>query len=300
MRKQRYNFCAFILLLAFSLVHLAGAQTNRPATSTKHSLWKIQGKTNTVYLLGSIHVLKPDSYPLPVPIEAAFSNAQIAVFETDIDKLSQPEAQLQIMNQAGLPPGQTLQQQLSPQTYAQFTNHLEGTGLPAVMFDSLKPSIAAMTLEVLEMEKLGVDPKYGVDEHFFKLTRQENKEIIPLETVDFQIQMVTEFSKEEGEQLMKATLKDIDNTKKELSEMTTAWQTGDSAKLEKLLNEAMQDSPAIFKRLVTDRSQRWVPKIEELVRSGTNAIVIVGAGHLVGKDGVVELLKKQGFNVTQL
>ena len=159
--------------------------------------------------------------------------------------------------------------------------------------------MAAMTLEVLELQKLGVDPEHGLDKHFFDRARKDGKQIVPLETVDFQLDLITGFSKEDGESVMKATLKDLDNETKEYGVMVTAWQTGDTARLEKFLNEAMQDAPAIYKRLLTDRSQSWVPKIEGLSRSGTNAIVIVGAGHLVGKDGVVELLKKKGLKVTQ-
>jgi uncharacterized protein YbaP (TraB family) len=111
---------------------------------------------------------------------------------------------------------------------------------------------------------------------------------------------VTEFTKEEGELLVKTGLEEIDTTRESYADMVAAWKTGDVPKLEKLLNEAVQESPAIFKRLVTDRNQRWIPKIEEFLRGNKRALVVVGAGHLVGKDGVVELLKKKGFKVTQL
>ena len=110
---------------------------------------------------------------------------------------------------------------------------------------------------------------------------------------------VTDFTKEEGELLMKTTLQEIDTTTKDLAEMLRAWQTGDADKLEQLLNDASRKAPAIFKRLVGDRNRQWVPKIEEWLRGGNNAVVIVGAAHLVGKDGVVELLRKKGYKVTQ-
>jgi uncharacterized protein YbaP (TraB family) len=86
---------------------------------------------------------------------------------------------------------------------------------------------------------------------------------------------------------------------KDLGDMFKAWQTGDADKLNKFLNEAMQEAPVIYKRLVTDRSRRWVPKIEELAQGKENAIVIVGAGHMVGPEGVVELLKKKGYKISQ-
>ena len=90
-----------------------------------------------------------------------------------------------------------------------------------------------------------------------------------------------------------------DKLKKEFRDLMKAWRTGDSDKLEKMLNEASREAPAVFKRLVTDRNQRWAPKIEEWSRGNQNVIVVVGAGHLVGSEGVVELLRKKGLKVTQ-
>jgi len=239
--------------------------------------------------------------PMNAPsYDVVITNAQIVVFETEIEKMALPETQMKMLSKAQLPEGQTLRQQLSPATYASFTNHTSQAGLPLEMFDQFTPSIAAMMLEVLELQKLGVDPEMGVDAHFFERARKAGKKIVPLETADFQIEMATSFSKEEGELLMKSTLKEIDNAKKAYGEIVSAWQNGDAAKLEKFLNDAMRESPPIFKRLVTDRNHRWVPKIEELLNGSRNAIVIVGAAHLVGNEGVVELLKKKGLKVTQL
>ena len=117
--------------------------------------------------------------------------------------------------------------------------------------------------------------------------------------MEFQINLITGFSKEDGEDLLKSTLQDMKTLKSELNELLKAWETGDGAKLEKLLNDSMKDSPPIYKRMVTDRNRNWLPKIESLARGNKNAIVIVGAAHLVGKDGVVEMLKAKGWKVTQ-
>jgi uncharacterized protein YbaP (TraB family) len=159
--------------------------------------------------------------------------------------------------------------------------------------------MAAMMVEVFEMTKLGLEPEQGIDKHFFGLAKKAEKQIVPLETVDFQISVITEFTKDEGEAMMKATLKDLDNVKTELADMLKAWRTGDSASLDKMLNEAMTEAPAVYKRLVTDRNRRWVPQIEEFLNGNKNAIVIVGAAHLVGKEGVVQLLKDKGYKIVQ-
>ena len=98
---------------------------------------------------------------------------------------------------------------------------------------------------------------------------------------------------------MKATLRDLDKIKDEFNDIVKAWKIGDSQKLDKMLNDAMVESPAIYKRLVGDRNHNWLPKIEAFLKGDKNAIVIVGAAHLVGKEGVVELVKAKGYRVIQ-
>ncbi len=290
------------LLVALGVLVLAAplaAQPSNSAPAGLHSLWKVEGKSNTVYLLGSVHVLKAENYPLPSVIENAYSNSVIVVFETDIAELESFATQAKLLAQSMLPEGETLAGQLSPTVYASLSNHLTAAGLPALVFDHLKPGMAATMLDTLELQKLGLDPQQGLDMHFNALARKQGKQIAALETVDFQISLITDFSKEEGELLVKSTLEENDQIKNEVAGLLKAWETGDSASLEKILNEETQKAPAIYKRLLTDRNRRWLPKIEEWLGGEKPTIVIVGAGHLVGKEGVVELLRAKGLKVTQ-
>src|SRR5262249_47284561 len=159
MINRRFTVAGAALLFALSLLRpvLAG---EAPAAAPKlHTLWKVEGKTNAVYLLGSVHLLKPEHYPLPAVIESAFTNAKVAVFETDIDALERPDPQFKLLGRATLPEGQTLAGHLSPAVYASFMRHIQDSGLPVMMFEQLQPSVAAMMLEVLELQKLGLDPE---------------------------------------------------------------------------------------------------------------------------------------------
>jgi uncharacterized protein YbaP (TraB family) len=300
MKDRRFLFIATVLLPACFLCRPLAAQDNAAAAAARHCLWKIQGQSNVVYLLGSIHLLKPENFPLPAPLEAAFSNSPVAVFETDVAKMNDPQIQRKLMTQAELPAGQTLQQCLSPQTYAAFTNQARESALPLERLQSLKPSMAATFLTLVELAKLGVDPTNGVDKYFADRAIKQGKQLIALETLDFQIDLMTSFPPGQDDLIMNIALKDLNQTRQKYADIVTAWQTGDSAALEKLMNDAVREAPAIFQRLVTDRNKSWLPKIEELLRGDKNAIVIVGAAHLVGDQGVVELLKKQGLKVTQL
>jgi uncharacterized protein YbaP (TraB family) len=188
---------------------------------------------------------------------------------------------------------------LTAATYDQFMAAASDSGVPLAMFDELKPALAAIMLVAIEVEKLGFEPELGLDKHFYDLAKKAAKEVVPLETVEHQLNLVTDFSKEEGELLMKSTLKELETTRKSFTDIFKAWRMGDEQAMEKLLNGASREAPAIFKRLVTDRNANWVPKIEEFARGARPAIVIVGAGHLVGKDSVVDLLRKKGMEVRQ-
>lgn len=299
MKLARVKCIAGLWLLAASLAPQLFAQAPAGQTAGLHTLWKVENGTNALYLLGSIHVLKPEDYPLPTVVESAFTNSSVIVLETDMAAMEDPQVQMKILGKAQLPAGETLQQQLSPPVYKMFTNHVQSAGLPATMFDNFRPSLAAITLALIEIQKLGVSPEYGVDKHYFERAKKTGKTIEALETVDFQVNLVTDFTKEEGELLLKTTLEEVDNTKKEFRTLLKAWKEGDSATLEKLLNETSKEAPAIYKRMLTDRNQRWVLQLEKLLRAGRNTLAVVGTGHLVGEDGVVELLKKKGWKITQ-
>jgi uncharacterized protein len=301
MKLPKHSPSFLVLWLSLAIALPATAQEQPAARAATHlPLWKLEGKTNSVYLLGSVHFLNKTNYPLAAPIEAAFKEAQVVAFETDVGAMSQADTQLKLLNQAKLPEGETLKDQLSAETYAAFMQSAEKSGLPEAMFTQFKPLMAATMLLLVDLLQMGLDPEQGVDQHYFRRARASGKEIVPLETVDYQIDLVTGLSKEEGELAVKSMLKDMANTRKMLGEIVKAWRTGDAASIDKFLNEATSEAPAIMKRMVTDRNRNWTPKIEGLLHGGKNAVVIVGAAHLVGKEGVVELLRQRGMKVTQL
>ena len=252
-----------------------------------------------MFIVGSIHLLKKDNFPLPEVIEAAFRHSQVAAFETDLRKLEEPAFQVTFAGKAALPPGDTLRKLLPPSLYARLGERLRAAGMPGDMFDHLKPSFTAVTLEVLALKDLGFDPEFGLDLYFYKRARQQAKPVVALESPNFQVDLLTQFSSADGELLLKTTLDDLENMRKEFSDMLQAWQDGDTAALEKLLNHAMREAPDLQKRLVTDRNHRWAPIVQELAHRAGNAIVIVGTGHLVGPEGLIELLREEGLPVVQ-
>ena len=288
-----------LLVLAALMPRTIGAQELHALSTNRHCLWKLSGRHASVFLLGSIHLFKAEDYPLAASIERAFTNAGIAAFETDIGEMERRAMQPETLAKTLLPAGETFRDQLSAQTYTLFTNYAAEIGLPLFALEQLRPAVAALALVELECKKLGFDPENGIDLHYYKLARKAGKSLMALESLDFQLDLLTSFSKQENELLVKSTLQDIKTTRQDFAEILRAWKCGDAPGLEKVLNSMAVEAPAIFKRLVTDRNERWTPKLEEWSRGQTNAIVIVGAAHLVGKDGLVELLRRKGLNVSQ-
>ena len=286
---------------ALWLVALAGVggASEPTAAPERHSVWKVQGEKCAVHLLGSVHVLKAEHYPLPAAFENAFSNASLIYFETDIGAMLKPETQSKLAMRAALPEGQTLKDSLSEQTYGGLSQHLKASGIATAAVDRFKPGFVVMTLAMIELRKQGFNPESGMDLHYFKRAEPERKTVRGLEPLDFQINLICDLRREEGEALMKSTLVDLQHARDKFGALITAWQTGDSASMEKLLNQAQKEDPAIMKKFLTDRNRQWVPQIEALVRGTNNAVVIVGAGHLVGQEGIVELLRQKGCKITQ-
>jgi len=281
------------------LTSVAGPAAAPASAAGKHSAWLVQGTNCTVTLLGSVHVLKKEHYPLPDVFESAFSNASVIVFETDIAGMNEPATQKKLMSRAVLPEGASLKDHISEETYNALKQRLDQSRLPEAAISRLKPGVAMMTLVVLEIQRLGYHAELGMDQYFYKRAKQQGKDIRWLEGVDFQIGLICDLTDEEGDSVVKSTLDDLSEAQTKFEELLGAWHTGNEAELEKMLNEANRKEPVLMKKLITDRNVRWVTKIENYARGTNDTAVIVGAAHLVGEGGVVDLLRQRGWKVTQ-
>lgn len=294
------KFTGFIYRLQLALVALCTMTAAAWVAADNLPLWKIEGTKSPVWLLGSVHFLKASDYPLPAAMDEAYEQSQVVVFETDMKALESPTIQLQLLTKGRLPAGTTLQEQLSPETYEQLVQHAAKAGLPAALLDSLKPTLAATMIVAAELVKLGFTPTAGVDHHFLERCLEDGKKRVALETPEFQIDLLTSFSKDEGEALVKTTLEEFETMKDFFTDLVEAWRCGDTEELDKFLNEAKQESPAVMKRFLTDRNARWAPKIKALAEGEKPTLVVVGAGHLVGKESVIDLLQADGLKVVQV
>ena len=279
-----------LLAVAFCLVWAPLLQ------GQKLCFWKVAGESNTVYLLGSIHFLKEDFYPLPKPIESAFEQAQTVVFETDLGQMEDPQTQMKMLMMGACPPGKTLRDFVSEETYGLLKEHL---GAQTAVFDRFKPWFAAVALVALEIQKLGFNPEQGVDRHYYKRALKAGKKTAGLETVEFQMDLFKNLSDKDQEQFLNESIKETGQIRTMFTDITAAWSSGDVAKLEAQLLAAMKEYPDLEKKFMTERNHAWVPQIEQYLKQTEPVLFVVGAGHLVGRESVVELLRKRGFKVEQ-
>jgi len=288
---------------AFSAVAQAPAVAAAPVVSTnkatKHCLWEVKGKTNTVFLLGSMHMMKENMYPLAPEIEAAYKRSAVLVFETDMKVLESPEFAMKLMGKATYPEGESLKKNLSPATYSLLASNLQNSLLSVEMINQFKPWMAAMTIVVLELQKAGFDVQSGLDKHFHARATEDKKTLDQFETPDFQASLFTGLTDKESEEFLGQALRDVSMMKNEFDKLAKAWTDGDTKTLDKLILDSFREHPLMLKKLLLDRNRAWIPKLEEFLKSDKAVLVVVGAGHLVGKDSVVELLTAKGYKVEQ-
>jgi uncharacterized protein YbaP (TraB family) len=285
------------LLVSFILSGIADAD------SEKHCLWRVQTQHNTVYLLGSIHMLKDEHYPLSPVLEEAFRQAETVVFEADLDSVNDPKMQSLILQKGMYLDGQTLKENLSKETYEQLESWMSVYGMPVALFNAFRPSTIAITLIVLEAQRLGFMPEYGIDRYFYEKCKEEGKEIQALESPEFQIELLFGLSDSDQELYLQQTLLDIDNLESHVGDMVEAWQSGDIERLVALSTEGMDEHPEIYQlhnKLNYQRNQTWLPRIEQILKEDKDYLIIVGALHLAGNKSVVDLLEKKGYVLEQL
>jgi len=301
-KRGRIQWLVIFLLIIFTSlwasINTASAQGS--AQQKKDFLWSVKTDKATIYLLGSVHLLKSDSYPLDKNIEAAYRDCPKVVFETDIGGMNTPAVQEQMMALALYPEGQTLKQNISPETYSMLEKKVIEVGLPMDQFNHLRPWMCALTLDGIEFMKMGFDPQYGVDRYFFEKAKKDGKETLFLETLKFQIELLAELNGKEGDAFLRQTLKELEVIETLLPDMVNAWKNGDTTRFGAVMAMSYNDLPEIYDRFLAQRNKAWVEAIERLIGQGGNAFVVVGAGHLVGPDNLLQLLKDRGYTVEQI
>lgn len=283
------------ILLSIMLVLLICTQSLADS-----SVWKVQKDESIIYLGGTFHLLRQSDFPLPMEFDKAYRASDILVFETDLGELHNPSTQQKLMSKAMYTDGSTIENHLSPQTYSLLNEYCASKGIPLAAIKQFKPSIVVVTITVMELAKLGVTQE-GVDLFFYQLAARDNKTVEGLETVEEQIHFVVGMGEGNEDAFVTHSIKDLESIKQKYESMVDAWKTGDAKKLNDLMvAELKSKTPKLYKELIADRNENWLPMIDAYQKTLQKEFILVGAGHLVGPDGIVKALRKKGYKVEKL
>lgn len=280
------------LLAATALLMLAPAATAQPSF-----LWEARSDAGTVYLLGSIHLMRPDAYPLPDAIEQAYATSDVVAFEIDLDEMQ--AGAMEMMRRGLYADGTTLCDHVADSTCALVNARLEAAGMAGPILERAEPWLASMLLTTTALQQAGYQADLGLDVHFHTRAKADEKPRRGLETFEDQIDFLDGMPPEEQEQFLHYSLREIETAVAQVDTMSALWKRGDAEALAALASADLDEMPAFRHRMLTLRNAAWLPQIEALVAEGHTPLVVVGALHLTGHDGLLALLEKQGFTVTQ-
>ena len=293
MKKRILNVVA---LIAAFLATVPAAAADGQALS----LWQVAGQQNRVYLLGSIHLLRREDPPLPAAIYAAYEDADKIIMELDMDDVD-PVASQMLTNELGLiSDGRTLRDLMGEELYTQATSLADTARIPLSLLDKSEPWFAAMNVEIMMLMRIGFDPALGIENQLMERARADDKEILGFETMRQQLEFLDGLSPSAQREMLIQALSEGSEMQETMDEMILAWRTGDVQFLEDNLLADMADYPELHKVIVVDRNVAWTDEIEELLDESDDYLIVVGALHLVGQEGVPRLLQARGHDVIQL
>jgi uncharacterized protein len=263
-------------------------------------VWAIQGDHNTVYLAGSVHLLKASDSALPPAFDRAYTGSHTLIMELDLGKVDPMAAATWMAGHGMLPAGTDLKTSLGAARYQRVSTEATRLGVPMEMVGQFAPWVLGLQLMDMEYAKDGFDSESGVEQQLERRAQTDAKPTAGLETIEEQLGFFEALTPEQQAKFLDLVLNDLHDVDSDTQEVVAAWRRGDAAKLAALLSDEYKQFPALYRSLVTDRNKRWEPQIEQLLREKDNYFVVVGALHLVGDGGLLELLRKDGFKIDQM
>lgn len=287
-------------LLLAGLLPAACAQ----APASTPAIWRVSDADNSLYLLGSFHALNAGDYPLSGAVNAAYADAEKLMFELSPAQMRSPDLAVQLHRAGSLPAGDSLEAHLSEAERDAFAAWLKANPrIPPTLFAQAEPWYAALLIGQVEMQKRGLSPAHGLDVHFMALAEKDGKPAAGLEQAAQQIALFDGMSAEVQRQLLQESLAPAQDAEAELRALHHAWKRGDVPAIERdMLAEFSTRYPELNRRINIDRNQAWLPQLQALLdaETGDDVLVVVGTMHLLGPDGLVQQLQKQGYKIERL
>jgi len=264
------------------------------------SVWVAKNAGQTIYLGGTIHMLRQSDFPLPPAFQQAYQQADAVIFETDIGKMNDPALYQTMLARMMYTDGQSLDRVLSPETYAVLKAYCEKIGVPVAILHPFKPSMAILTLFSLELQRMGV-VQNGVDVHFYQKAMTDGKPVRGLESIDTQLAFLASMGEGNEDNFVLHAMQDFKRSHELLGQIITAWREGKVTVFEQLfLADMKRDYPVLYRKLLVERNQNWLPIIEAYFKTPEIEFILVGAAHLVGEQGILKQLARRGYTIRQL
>ena len=284
---------AYVVIVCLFLLSLSQAKADT-------SVWSVRSGDNVIYLGGTVHLLRPADYPLPGEFEEAYQASSELYFETDIASMNDLSVQAQMLQQLTYGDDESLSSILSDEAYAALSAYTATAGLPIAMLNKFKPGLLISTLQILVFQSMGFTPQ-GVDAFFHTRAVGDGKAEGQLETVQEQIGSIAAMGEGNESEFILLSLKDLAETGDVMEDMIGAWRSGDAEGLSELFVEEMKvEAPALYDTLLLQRNLKWVPQIDSMLQDADTEFVLVGAAHLVGENGLLDLLSQKGYEINQL
>lgn len=284
--------CKVLFFGAVAVLGLAAL----PSSARDSPVWEVRGE-GSFLIGGTIHMLRPRDFPLPAVFDRAYEVTDTVVLETDLAALVEPEMQRLMMERGFQHGGRTLADDLRPDTWQRLTDWAEELGIGVALLEGMRPSFAGLMLARAMLGRIGVT-EVGTDGYFYRRARADGRSLAGLESAREQMLLLLSLGDEDPDRFLDASFDDLQRATDQIDDAIDAWRRGDFEGLhERLVEPTRLDDPLSYRRLFVERNAAWLPRLKAYAASDERELVLVGAGHLGGGDGLLESLRAAGYQV---
>ncbi len=263
-------------------------------------VWKVSKGKNYLYLGGTIHMLSKGDYPLPAAFENAYKDSGTVVFEVDLAQINSPQFIQKLLFENMYKGDDDLTQHLKPATLKKLEQFLKGRGMTLEPFKKMKAGFLTLMLTTVEMQRMGMD-EAGVDQYYNDKAVKDGKSIAQLESAEEQLRFITNMGFGNEDELILHSLEEMDSIDEVMAAMKSSWRKGALSDLEKMeMAEMKSEFPDLYRELLVDRNNNWMPQIKAMFDTVEIEFVLVGALHLAGEDGLLHKLEKAGYKIQKM
>ncbi len=300
MLKRRIGLLLCPILLAAACGR-SGPAAVAPVTAAPGCVWRVEGENGgALYLCGTIHILRSTDYPLPAAYETAYENTDELILELPPGASKSDNLTLRMRELGTLPTGKRLEHLIDAGDWEKVRAWAKKRGMGESLLNRFHPWFVSLMMVAVEYEALGAGAAHGVDQHFEERAKRDGKPGAGLETVEEQLALFSTMTPEQEREVLQQTIAELEHVAEEYEAMIRAWKAGDLEHLQEMLFREAARHPELMERFLTARNRAWVPRLIEVLERGGKAMVLVGAGHLGGEDGVLALLEKAGHHAVKV